>query len=228
MFIIGATNRPDIIDPALLRPGRLDQLIYIPLPDDGSRRNVGRREGGREGVVHAEAAQGGRLRLLCLPLRRALGLIALHPHGLSDSPAPSSPLRRSSSLCCASRPSPPTSTLRHSPSSPTASPVPTSPRFASGHARLRSARTSRGTSRGEASVPLEAWVLWGLGASVTGRLENGREVSSEPLLTFPSFHISTFTELSCPPPIFCPGSAGVPTTPTSWRRTSMRCPASPR
>jgi len=40
VFIIGATNRPDIIDPALLRPGRLDQLIYIPLPDDGSRLNV--------------------------------------------------------------------------------------------------------------------------------------------------------------------------------------------
>merc|ERR1719504_404231 len=37
VFIIGATNRPDIIDPAVMRPGRLDQLIYIPLPDDGSR-----------------------------------------------------------------------------------------------------------------------------------------------------------------------------------------------
>lgn len=40
VFIIGATNRPDIIDPALMRPGRLDQLIYIPLPDDGSRRSI--------------------------------------------------------------------------------------------------------------------------------------------------------------------------------------------
>eukprot|EP01118_Nematostelium_gracile_P001143 TRINITY_DN1117_c0_g1_i1.p1 TRINITY_DN1117_c0_g1~~TRINITY_DN1117_c0_g1_i1.p1 ORF type:complete len:803 (-),score=290.31 TRINITY_DN1117_c0_g1_i1:36-2444(-) len=40
VFIIGATNRPDIIDPAILRPGRLDQLIYIPLPDLGSRINV--------------------------------------------------------------------------------------------------------------------------------------------------------------------------------------------
>jgi len=37
VFIIGATNRPDIIDPAILRPGRLDQLIYIPLPDAPSR-----------------------------------------------------------------------------------------------------------------------------------------------------------------------------------------------
>ena len=40
VFIIGATNRPDIIDPAILRPGRLDQLIYIPLPDDKSRISI--------------------------------------------------------------------------------------------------------------------------------------------------------------------------------------------
>jgi transitional endoplasmic reticulum ATPase len=37
VFIIGATNRPDILDNAVTRPGRLDQLIYIPLPDYGSR-----------------------------------------------------------------------------------------------------------------------------------------------------------------------------------------------
>lgn len=40
VFIIGATNRPDIIDTALMRPGRLDQLIYIPMPDYESRLSV--------------------------------------------------------------------------------------------------------------------------------------------------------------------------------------------
>jgi transitional endoplasmic reticulum ATPase len=40
LFFIGATNRPDTLDEALIRPGRLDQLIYIPLPDKPSRANV--------------------------------------------------------------------------------------------------------------------------------------------------------------------------------------------
>lgn len=40
VFIIGATNRPDIIDGAVMRPGRLDQLIYIPLPDEESRVGI--------------------------------------------------------------------------------------------------------------------------------------------------------------------------------------------
>merc|ERR1711879_1053720 len=40
LFFIGATNRPDILDEALIRPGRLDQLIYIPLPDKPSRLNI--------------------------------------------------------------------------------------------------------------------------------------------------------------------------------------------
>merc|ERR1719457_433223 len=40
VFIIGATNRPDVIDTALMRPGRLDQLIYIPMPDFESRLSI--------------------------------------------------------------------------------------------------------------------------------------------------------------------------------------------
>jgi proteasome regulatory subunit len=35
--IIGATNRPDTLDPALLRPGRFDRLIYFPLPDEETK-----------------------------------------------------------------------------------------------------------------------------------------------------------------------------------------------
>ncbi|KAA6380204.1 MAG: putative transitional endoplasmic reticulum ATPase TER94 [Streblomastix strix] len=37
VFIIGATNRPDILDRAIKRPGRLDQLVYIPIQDAASR-----------------------------------------------------------------------------------------------------------------------------------------------------------------------------------------------
>lgn len=40
LFIIGATNRPDILDPGIMRPGRLDQLIHIPLPDYDSRVSI--------------------------------------------------------------------------------------------------------------------------------------------------------------------------------------------
>ena len=38
--IIGATNRPDLVDPALLRPGRFDRLVYIPPPDPEARKAI--------------------------------------------------------------------------------------------------------------------------------------------------------------------------------------------
>jgi transitional endoplasmic reticulum ATPase len=40
VVVIGATNRPDIIDPALLRPGRFDRLLYVPPPDRDSRVQI--------------------------------------------------------------------------------------------------------------------------------------------------------------------------------------------
>jgi len=40
VYIVGATNRPDILDPAITRPGRLDQLVYIPLPDQPARIGI--------------------------------------------------------------------------------------------------------------------------------------------------------------------------------------------
>jgi transitional endoplasmic reticulum ATPase len=40
VIVIGATNRPDLIDPAVMRPGRLDRLIYVPPPDEKARYSI--------------------------------------------------------------------------------------------------------------------------------------------------------------------------------------------
>ncbi|MFF0228894.1 AAA family ATPase [Micromonospora sp. NPDC005252] len=40
VVVVGATNRPDLVDPALLRPGRLGRLVYVPPPDGPARAEI--------------------------------------------------------------------------------------------------------------------------------------------------------------------------------------------
>ena len=40
VVVIGATNRPNLLDPALLRPGRFDELVYVPVPNEASRLHI--------------------------------------------------------------------------------------------------------------------------------------------------------------------------------------------
>jgi len=40
VVVLAATNRPDMIDPALLRPGRLDEMVYVPVPDQKARVDI--------------------------------------------------------------------------------------------------------------------------------------------------------------------------------------------
>ena len=45
VVILGATNRPELIDPALLRPGRLERLVFVPPPDAEARADILRAAG---------------------------------------------------------------------------------------------------------------------------------------------------------------------------------------
>jgi len=40
VIVVGATNRLDIIDSALLRPGRFDRLVHVPLPTESTRQDI--------------------------------------------------------------------------------------------------------------------------------------------------------------------------------------------
>ncbi len=54
VVVIGATNRPDLVDPALLRPGRLERLVYVPPPDAEARAAI------LKAAVPCGAARAGR------------------------------------------------------------------------------------------------------------------------------------------------------------------------
>ena len=40
VLVVAATNRPDLLDAALLRPGRFDRLVYVPVPDTAARASI--------------------------------------------------------------------------------------------------------------------------------------------------------------------------------------------
>ena len=68
VFVLAATNRPDSLDPALVRPGRLDRLLYVGLPDRAARADIlrirlGRVEPERLGPELRVEGSGARERL---------------------------------------------------------------------------------------------------------------------------------------------------------------------
>jgi transitional endoplasmic reticulum ATPase len=83
VVVIGASNRPDMIDPAILRPGRFDRLIFVPAPDHATRlqilkihtRNMPLAEGVDVDQITRQAAgySGADMEAVC----REAGLISL-------------------------------------------------------------------------------------------------------------------------------------------------------
>ncbi|WP_454885962.1 CDC48 family AAA ATPase [Sphingomonas oryzagri] len=91
VVVIGATNRPNLVDPALLRPGRFDELVYVSVPDAKGRRRIlgihtGKMPLAEDVDLDALAARTDRFTGADLEdLTRRAGLIALR-HSL-DTPA---------------------------------------------------------------------------------------------------------------------------------------------
>jgi transitional endoplasmic reticulum ATPase len=85
VVIIAATNRPDLLDSSMLRPGRFDRLIYIPMPDKDARKRI--LEIHLSGMAVSEVSpqwlaeitedfSGADLEMLC----REAGMLALREH----------------------------------------------------------------------------------------------------------------------------------------------------
>ena len=87
VFVMGATNRADMIDPAMLRPGRFDEIVELPLPDEEARREIlavhlrskplGADINAEELAARCDGASGAELAAVCnraalCALRRAV------------------------------------------------------------------------------------------------------------------------------------------------------------
>ena len=83
VVVLGATNRPDLIDPALLRPGRLERLVFVEPPDTEARREILRTAGKSiplAGDVDLDALAGeldGYSAADCVALLREAALTAM-------------------------------------------------------------------------------------------------------------------------------------------------------
>jgi AAA family ATPase len=93
VVVVAATNRPDLIDPALLRPGRIDTHLYVGLPDANARADLARAQ--LAGVAAAEdvtpervaqATDGASGAEVCSVIRDACSRALVE--GASDGPAP--------------------------------------------------------------------------------------------------------------------------------------------
>ena len=58
IVVLGATNRPGAIDSALIRPGRFDRIIYMPLPDAAGRAAILQVRGVRRGDEEGKQGDG--------------------------------------------------------------------------------------------------------------------------------------------------------------------------
>lgn len=86
VVVIAATNRPDLLDRSLLRPGRFDRLIYVPMPDFDERKRIMEIYLSKMSVAEeididalakkAENCSGADLEMLC----REAGMLALREH----------------------------------------------------------------------------------------------------------------------------------------------------
>ena len=84
VVVLGATNRPELIDPALLRPGRLERLVFVQPPDAAARREI-LRTAGKSVPLSAEvdldelaADLDGYSAADCVALLREAALTAMH------------------------------------------------------------------------------------------------------------------------------------------------------